>query len=136
MSAFRRMKACWHKLSSSNAFTSVQNNVFTRMPPQYHSARGRSTACRAASIGLRPVVRMCYAAHGYGGSRLHFLSLRVLGRAALTRTWPAIEKQWNTLFHRPWGGAASYVPHLPKFCSLTKVGAGSSGADGIVLEKR
>ncbi|MCH6189761.1 hypothetical protein MKN04_19130 [Paenibacillus polymyxa] len=27
MSAFRRMKACWHKLSSSNAFTSVQNNV-------------------------------------------------------------------------------------------------------------
>lgn len=144
MSAFRRMKACWHKLSSSNAFTSVQNNVFTRMPPQYHSARGRSTACRAASILASPVVRMCYAAHGYGGSRLHFLSLRVLGRAAgcLLRKFGSPpenvacdRKQWNALFHRLWGGAASYVPHLPKFCSHTKVGAGSSGADGIVLEK-
>ncbi|WCM62117.1 hypothetical protein [Paenibacillus polymyxa] len=48
----------------------------------------------------------------------------------------AIEKQWNTLFHRPWGGAASYVPHLPFSCSHMKGGAGSSGADGIVLEKR
>ncbi|MEK4460425.1 hypothetical protein NSS66_25965 [Paenibacillus sp. FSL R10-2748] len=50
---------------------------------------------------------------------------------------PAIEKQWNTLFYRFFrGGAASYVPHHPRSCSLMKVGAGSSGADGIVLEKR
>ncbi|WP_246772885.1 hypothetical protein [Paenibacillus polymyxa] len=59
MSAFRWMKACSHKLSSSNAFTLVQNNVFTRMSPQYHSARGRSTACRAASILASPKLCAC-----------------------------------------------------------------------------
>ncbi|MDH2333396.1 MULTISPECIES: hypothetical protein [Paenibacillus] len=29
VSAFRWMKACWHKPSSSNAFTLVQIDVFT-----------------------------------------------------------------------------------------------------------
>jgi hypothetical protein len=50
--------------------------------PPNHSARGRSSACRAASIGLGLLCAYATHAHGYGGSRLRFLSLRVLVRTA------------------------------------------------------
>ncbi|AJE50972.1 hypothetical protein RE92_07765 [Paenibacillus polymyxa] len=56
--------------------------------------------------------------------------------AVLPETLLVIEKRVPLLFHRSWEGAASYVPHLFKFCSHMRVGAGSSGADGIVPEKR
>ncbi|WP_013308795.1 hypothetical protein [Paenibacillus polymyxa] len=91
--------------------------------PQYHSARGRSSARHAAEPSgfacCTHVLRcarirwlkasLLEPARAREDRRLFATQIRQPSRARCF----AIEKQWNTLFHRSWGGVASYALHLP-----------------------